>query len=144
MSLIDPISCGFAKVFVYEQLTTREKNRPGAILNNKQDKGRLFSHRYDLYNSNFEVGGTADNFHVPYKIYVDNFPRIVPNVQCLGIRHSNVKKEPFSIFYSKSWGKLSLEEKHKHTVFNCQGCLHKKVFNSFLTVIFCVYFTHLF
>ena len=63
---------------------------------------------------------------------MDNFPRIIPNVQRLRIRHSNVKKELFSIFYSKSWGKLSLEEKHKHTVFNCEGCLHKKVFKSAL------------
>ena len=82
MSLIDPLSCGFAKIYLYSLFITKNsKKLPGESINHF--KGRVLSKQFEQYTSHFKIEG-KNNFDVEYKIFVNNFPSIVCNIQGLG------------------------------------------------------------
>ena len=124
LSLIDPLSCGFAKIYLYSLFITKNsKQLPGESINHF--KGRVLSKQFKQYASHLKIE-RKNNFVAEYKIFVNNFPSIVGNIQGLGKRYSAIKKELLDIFSSKQWEKLALKDKQRHRIFNFKRCLHSK------------------
>ena len=117
MSILDPVTCGFVKIFSYNLFTEKHKLRRENSEDATHFKGRILQMQFQKFNKYFL------NSTVSYKSFTDNFRVIVANVQALGKRYSLLKKELMDRFSLENWEILSSKKKDKHTVFNCKGCL---------------------
>ena len=78
MSLIDPLSCGFAKVICYQMFTDRTPKNCGS--NAKHQQRELLRPQFDSFQSQF----ISDIFNVSYSQFKDNFWQIIYPIQSLG------------------------------------------------------------
>ena len=81
MPIIDPLSCGFAKVFCYQMFTDRTRTNPGN--NAKHQQSEILREQFDSFRSQF----TSDRFNVTYSQFKDNFRRIINPIQSLGKKY---------------------------------------------------------
>ena len=115
---VDPLSCGFAKIAVYNIFrSTQFKRLQHETV--KVFKSRVFKCRFDEYNKYFH---NQNAFQVPYKKFVDKFPSIVDNMRDLAKRNNFARDELLDIFSSEKWEKLG-EQRNKHMLFDCQSCI---------------------
>ena len=118
MSIIDPLSCGYAKVAAYHILTRKSAK---IHENEKQRKSRTSHQQYNEYKSHFVNYSSLSK--VEYVQFRKCFPKLVPYVYSLNKR----KKENFQAllrtFSEDSWMKLPGDKQLTHTLLNCQGCL---------------------
>ncbi|XP_065678700.1 uncharacterized protein LOC136093585 [Hydra vulgaris] len=105
MSIIDPLSCGYVKVIVFNLLMSKAS----------------LQQRIDEYNSIFSC--QKENFAVSNDIHRRNFPKIKAKLCYLSKRHSAKKKIIMDTFSLNAWIKLSLTEKCRHRFSNCQECV---------------------
>ena len=81
MSIIDPLTCGFAKVAVFSLLSNptnlqRLDKEKATVF-----KSREFKYRYDKFH---EIFKDNEDFRVAYQHFTWNFPKIKDNIQLLG------------------------------------------------------------
>lgn len=69
---------------------------------------------------------------ISYKQFSKSSQNIVKNIQSLGKRHSDQKKEILKVFSANNWENLILNKKEKHSLFDCDGCLKDKQFKETL------------
>lgn len=122
MSIIDPLTCGFSKVAVYNILLDKFGIKKDTKELPKHYKSRLFKRQFIEFNSYFDVENN-NKYEIVYKTFTDNFPKILENVNSLKIKQKDTKKEIWDTFSHENWKKLS--DKQKHSIFDCQGCLKK-------------------
>ena len=87
---------------------------------------------YENFNFLFYEGG---DFNVSYKQFSQNFPRIVKYFEKLNKQQSSLKKEFLETFSLETWNKLNINEKHKHTLQNCRGCLKNSKYRELLAYL---------
>ena len=119
MSVVDPLTCGFVKVYCYGLF--QETNATKSSMS-KIQKGELNKQQFQKFNEYF-----WDRIYiVDYQIFTDNFILIVKNIQSLIKRHKDHQVQILDTFSKKSWEKLSLDNKNAHSLFNCNVCLKDK------------------
>ena len=89
MSIVDPMSCGFAKGFSYLLFTERHssKKKPGE--NCKEYESRLLCDQYEWFLSQFQDYPKT----IDYAKFKSNFWNVVKNLQTLGKKCPEKKKE---------------------------------------------------
>ena len=116
MSILDPLTCGFVKVYCYGLF--QETNATKSSIS-KIQKGELNKQQFQKFNEYF-----WDRIYiVDYKIFTDNFILIIKNIHSLIKRHKDHQVQILHTFSKKSWEKLSLDNKNAHSLFNCNVCL---------------------
>lgn len=121
-SILDPITCGFAKVRCYNIFTSKSMKC--------LDGEKLSSRRHEEFCTSFN---NFESFRVDMRTF-RNFERIVKNMRNLAKTNSTGKAELMRFFSLQNWNGLSLEEKKHHTLFDCLGCSEDLVFKSKLSV----------
>ena len=126
MSILDPSTCGYAKIALYniftEKQDKRDTNEPL-----KNYKGRVFSNQLCKFKEYFS---NNENFVVQYKKFTDNFPKIVPLIKNLAKSKKAIKDALLKTFSKENWEEA---EKEKHTPFQYKGCLSNHVLQSNLS-----------
>ena len=102
MSIIDPITCGFAKIYCYNTFTntnitvTKQEDE-----NEKEFKSRILHQRFEEFCKTFAVVATKIEYD-----QLKKFNNIVKNVQDLGKSFPNKKKHLLDIFSKKKNGTI--------------------------------------
>ena len=78
MSLIDPLSCGFAKVTVFNILSTKMDLPKDEGEKSNEYKGKVLKVKYNQYITYFNE---IDIFIVEYRQFVQSFKKIIPNIK---------------------------------------------------------------
>ena len=130
MSIIDPLSCGFAKVAAYNILTDTSYTKKSTNENQKIFKARVLTEQYRKFNDYFNNRG---DFGLPYKQFTNNFPNIIKNIRQLNKRQQNTKLELLKVFSKESWKSMSDTKKLSHSYQDCKGCFKDPVLKNNLT-----------
>ena len=127
MSILDPLTCAFAKVVAFEYLTRNLiKNQ-----NVGPTKNAMISSLKEIYDElQFFFG--SDYFKINYTTFRNNYPFIVNQIRSIGKRNPDVKEHVLKTFSKSKWSLLSEELKSRHSPENCKGCLKKKIYKSVL------------
>ena len=122
MSIVDPLSCGFAKVAVYHILSSKLNLDvvDGKKLN--EYKVRLSKTKYNEYITYF---CNISSFNIEYRQFTSNFPKITDNIKSLEKRYRDVKKEILQTFSKTIGSDLSFGDKCAYSLTNCDGCMKK-------------------
>ena len=111
MSILDPMACGFAKVAVYNIISVTPKKLP-----NERETDFLSRIRSSQFRSYIDYFGEyRGNFEVTYKQFLDNFQKIVPNINNFKKRHSKELKIILEAFSNDTY---------KHSLDSCSGCIN--------------------
>ena len=117
-SILDPMSCGFAKLRCYHIFTSKKiKSLEG--LSPLEVKHKEF-------NSSFNE---LESFRVNQRVF-RSFDRIVKNLQKLGKVNKAGKADVINFFSLQRWTTLTADQKKEHSVFNCKGCTENLVYKS--------------
>ena len=122
MSILDPLACGFAKVIIYSVITETHN-----LVKNEDEPHTKYLKR--IYVWQFDkikriLGGKF--FHVEYNSkFKEKFNQIKDNITDLNKRSPKTKNEVLATFSEEKWKKL-LDERDKHTMFDCKGCFKSK------------------
>ena len=104
MSTIDPLSCGFAKVFYYQMFTDRTRtNRSNNV---KHHQSEILREQSDSFKSQF----ISDTFNLTYSHFKDNFRRIISPIQSLGKKYPSKKRELLEIFSREKWTNIKVSK----------------------------------
>ena len=127
--ILDPLTCGFTKVLVYELFTSdfgvkQEGNKKVWQGNVNKKRFEKFLKRYPDY---------CKNDTSSYKAFVNKFPNIVENIKSLGKKDPAAKKSVLSTFSTDSWTNLEQLKKNKHSPTDCQGCLKDPMYKNVLS-----------
>ena len=81
MPVIDPLTCGFVKVLCYNLFTQTKNNTSQTPGNPKHNQSVVLKEKYDPFLKTFprETHGIVE-----YRTFVNNFKKIVTNMQFLG------------------------------------------------------------
>ena len=110
MSLNDPLSCGFAKVFVFNKLATIPKGC------SKNDISIHYKQHHKEFTDFFKDG---TGFSVSYETYRRKFVNISPMIHLLGKTSSVKKNTLLETFCEKVWTELTPKRKQGHSLFEC-------------------------
>ena len=78
MSIVDPLSCGFAKVAVYNILSSKLNLEVVDGEKHNEYKARLLKTKYNKYTTYF---CDITSFNVEYRQFTRNFPKITDNIK---------------------------------------------------------------
>ena len=121
MSILDPLSCGFAKVFVYE-LLIKDSHCLGKVEHSVISN--IYHEHFNQYLAHFSTG---KSFDVSYDHYRRNFIKIKDSILSLGKASAEKKLKLLKTFSCKEWNELKANDKSKHSLENCKACLsHEK------------------
>ena len=115
------MTCGFAKVAVYNIISVTPKKLP-----NERETGfpsRIRSAQFRSYIDYF--GECRGNFEVTYKQFLDNFRKIEPNINNFKKRYSKELKIISETFSNDTWENLSTTKKSEHSLESCSGCMNR-------------------
>ena len=84
-SILDPLTCGFVKVVVYEILTSKNNLTKNDGEAEKNYKGRIFLEKYKMYHELF-----GDEFDVEHKLFVDKFPSVI---ECIKVLANEIQRK---------------------------------------------------
>ena len=122
MSIVDLLSCGFAKVAVYNILSSKLNLDVVDGEKHKEYKTRLLKTKYNEYTTYF---CNIPSFNVEYRQFTRNFPKITDNIKSLEKRYKDVKKEILETFSKTVWSDISFEDKCAHSLMHCDDCMKK-------------------
>ena len=106
MGILDPFSCRFVKVVVYNILC---KDIPKFQGESKTAyTQRLLNKQFSMYNDFFATKTDA-RFKVEYKTFVNNIPKIKDNINTLNKRHQAKRKEIPETFTRKVMEELGIK-----------------------------------
>ena len=95
MPLIDLLSCGFAKVAVFNILSTKLDLPKDEGEKSNEYKGKVLKVKYNHYITYFNG---IDTFNVEYRQFVQSFKKIIPNIKSLGKSYRHKKQEILTTF----------------------------------------------
>ena len=125
--VLDPLTCGFAKVFMYELFTNRFGQTGNWKENANKQRFEKFCLRYKDTDKSF------------YKSFADEGPGIIDRIQLLGKNSITAKAGVLKCFSTESWGKRSTKKKKKELstpVTNvCAITSSRNILNKFLLEI---------
>ena len=127
MSILDPLTCGFAKVVTFEHLT-RNAIKNQNVAPTKNAKGSNLKETYEKLQLFFGI----DYFKINYTTFRNKYPSIIDQIRSIGKRNPDVKKHVLNTFSKSEWSLLSGELKSRHSLENCDGCLKKGIYRSVL------------
>ena len=113
---------GFAKVAVYNIISVTPKKLPNERETDFQS--RLRSSQFRSYID--YIGEYRGSFEVTYKQFLDNFQKMVTNINNLKKRHSKELKIILETFSNDTWENLSPTKKAEHSLESCSGCMNNK------------------
>ena len=127
--ILDPLTCGFTKVLVYELFTSDF----GVQLegNKKVWQGNVNKKRFDKFRERYT--DYCKNDTSSYKAFVNKFPNIIENIKSLGKKDPAAKKSVLSTFSTDSWTNLEQLKKAKHSPTDCQVCLKDPIYKNVLS-----------
>ena len=128
MSLIDPLSCGFAKVAAFNILSTKLDLPRDEGEKSNEYKGKVLKVKYSQYITYFNE---IDTFTVEYRQFGQSFKQIIPNIKGLEKRYRH-KKQEILTFSKNEWDSLSYEVKKRHSLTDCDGCMKNLVYRKTL------------
>lgn len=131
MSLIDPLSCGFAKAIVHEVLKEKSSLLKDPDEAKKNYIGRV---RTEQYNKVLDIFG-HEYFTVDNNLFKNKFINIIPLIQDINKRSPDSKKKLFQIFSLNVWLKLPEKKRELHSLFDCKGCLKDNIFRQTLSLL---------
>ena len=111
MSIVDSLSCGFAKVAVSNILSSKLNRNVVDGEKHKEYKTRLLKTKYNKYTTYF------------CNVTSFNSPRITDNIKSFEKRYRDVKTV---------WSDFSFEGKCAHSMMRCDGCMKKLNYRKFL------------
>ena len=120
MSIIDPSTCGFVKIFCYRVFTDKNLIKRNPSENMNCYKSRVLHYQYNAFQSTF-----CESSLISYDKFRENFQHIVHNIQTLGKKYPEKKRHVMDIFSLKNWVDLK-ERKFEHSIFDCSGCLRNE------------------
>ena len=129
MSIVDSLSCGFAKVAVSNILSSKLNLNVDDGEKHKEYKARLLKTKYNKYATYF---CNVTSFNVEYRPFIRNFPKITDNIKSFEKRYRDVKKEILEAFSKTVWSDFSFEDKCAHSLMRCDGCMKKLNYRKFL------------
>ena len=127
MSILHPLTCGFAKVVTFEHLT-RNAIKNQNVAPTKNAKGSNLKETYEELQLFFGI----DYFKINYTTFRNKYPSIVDQIRSIGKRNPDVKEHVLNTFSKSEWSLLSGELKSRHSLENCDGCLKKGICKSML------------
>ena len=130
MSVIDPVTCGFVKIFCYELFTSTKKIPRTAYGNPKHNQCEILKAQYELFTETFPGGSHGI---VKYHQFTNNFKNLVKNLQSLGKQSPERKKKLLETFSLESWVKLGKEQK-KNTIYECHACVNNITWKNALSM----------
>ena len=125
MSILDPLTCGFAKVITFKYLT-RNPSKNGNKVQTTCKKGNDLNKIYEELQTLF---GT-DYFKVSYTTFRNKYPSIVNHIHSIGKKNTKDKNIILDTFSESKWKSFTDEMKSKHKFENCDGCLKNKIFKN--------------
>ena len=131
MSLIDPLSCGFAKIAVFNILPTKLDLLKDEGGKSNEYKGKVLKVKYNQYITYFSE---MDTFNVEYRQFVQSFKKIIFNIKGLEKSYRHKKQEILTPFSKNEWDNLSYEVKKRHSLTGCDGCMKNLVYQKTLAI----------
>ena len=122
-SILDPLTCGFAKVRCYCIFTCNNSTKC-------VERDTLLARRYAEFCNTFN---DVETFHIDLRFF-RNFRCIVKNLQKLGKSNKTGKLDAIQFFSLQNWKALTTEEKKQHSLFNCQGYTEDLLYKSKLAL----------
>lgn len=122
MSLLHPLTCGFAKVAAYETVKMPVEVEPIEKECTQSLKSRLQAKCLQQFHENFLT--VMDNFTVSYKNSVHVFPLLKTKFSDWGKRYKTDVLQYTNTFSTESWKALTDEEKTQHKLENCDKCFN--------------------
>ena len=116
LSIVDPTSCGFAKVFSYHLFTEKPNSNKKRTENSKEYSSRILCDQYARFVSQFQHFQP----NIYYTKFKSNFRKITKNLQYLGKNFPEKKETILTTFSSYNWHKLKEKQKY-HSLFDCQA-----------------------
>ena len=120
MSIIDPVTCGFVKIYCYNLFTSVKKIPKDINGNPKHKQSFVLQAQYKSFMEVFPQGIYGI---VEYNQFTNNFKKIVKNLQTLGKQSPGKKKYLLELFSQKSWKKT--RKKARETHYSRMLCLCK-------------------
>ena len=118
MSLLDPLSCGFLKVAVYEIITTHSKR----VIQSKREKSEDYDEMYHSMKELF-ISFDFDGFGKDKFVKIcGKLKQLFANLFKDGLEK---KMKVMMTFGSHNWVKLDQKERESHRLFDCNQCLKK-------------------
>ena len=121
-SILDPMSCGFAKIRCYDIFTSKKIK--------SVDNVSPLEMKHREFNSSFNE---LESFRVNQRVF-KRFDRIVKNLQKVGNVNKVGKSEVINFLSLQRWITLTADQKNEHSVFNCKGCTDNLVYKSKLAL----------
>lgn len=130
MSLVDPLSCGFGKIAVFQILTAQNDTKKLQSENENEYKSRILKGQFTKY---VEMFDGYEKFDVTYKQFTNNFPKILPLIRHFRNKTQLPTKDLIvRTFAQENWKKLSEKQKALHSLSDCKGCLKSPELKSIL------------
>ena len=123
------MSCGFAKVAVFNILSTKLDLPKDEAEKSNEYKRKVLKVKCNQYITHFNK---IDTFNVEYRQFVQSFKKIIPNIKSLGKRYRHKKQEILTTFSKNEWDSLSYEVKKRHSLTDCDGCMKNLVYRKTL------------
>nr|XP_047140640.1 uncharacterized protein LOC124815862 [Hydra vulgaris] len=120
LSIVDPLTCGFAKVAVYIALTEKHKIKHLVNENYKVFRSRVLNHQYKTYIEKNPI------FHFDYEQIKKKGPVIINHIKNLKGSRSKLYLKDILLTFSKERFNNLGSSKMLHSLFNCQGCITNK------------------
>ena len=127
MSILHPLTCGFAKVVTFEHLT-RNAIKNQNVAPTKNAKGSNLKETYEKLQLFFGI----DYFKINYTTFRNKYPSIIDQIRSIGKQNPDVKEHILNTISKSEWSLLSGQLKSRQTLENCDGCLKKGIYRSVL------------
>ena len=110
MSILDPMTCAFAKVVAFEYLARNLIKNQNVV----PTKNAMVSSLKEIYEElQFFFGN--DYFKINYTTFRNKYPSIVDQIRSIGKRRPDVKEHVLKTFSKSEWTLLSEELKSRHS-----------------------------
>ena len=130
MTIIDPLTFVYVKVFYYNLYTQTKNNTYHTPRNPKHNQMVILKEKCDSFLKTFpkETHGIVE-----YRNFVNNFKKIVTNMQSLGKKFPQRKNNLLEVFSTDNRDNLN-NRKTPHKIFDCQACLKKRKWKDVLAI----------
>ena len=130
MSIIEPLCCGFAKVAAYTIFSNKQhlERHPGEC--SAKFKSRQCMFKYNTFREFF----ADEKFHVDYKTFINNFPKITVQIATIAKKNPQHKREILNTFRLENWKEMVSTKKNLHSLTDCKGCSHHEQYNALLSL----------
>ena len=132
MSIIDPLSCGFARIAAYTIFRSKEyelERNTGEC--SAKFKTRELTHKYTTFQNVFKDHKLQ--FLVEYQQFTRPFQKILNTISAIGKTKPLQKKEILDSFSLEKWKELCSTKKKLHSLRNCRGCVNNEIYNKLLS-----------